>query len=188
MRTGLALLMNSYVDRAEEAYLAALEEPGKESILQQMYSDYARAGRLQEGIGLFSKLTSRFPNSHILPLNIGKAYFALGDEEKAEEYFRKSLGIRGSEEAYVLLYKVAMAWKEYPLAQVHMRKALALDRGKAYYHFLLARAMEAEGDLKGALAELREAVKLSPENQKYRLNLQRVGEKLLFERKQSKPE
>ena len=183
LRTGLALLMNGYVERAEEAYLAALEEPGRERALQQMYSDYARAGRLREGIDLFAGLASKYPDSHILQLNIGKAHLALRDEEKAEEYFRKSLGIRESEEAYVLLYKVAMAWKEYPLAQVHMRKALAFDRGKALYHFLLARAMEADGDLKGALAELREAVRLAPDSERYRLDMQRIGEKLLFEKK-----
>lgn len=183
LRTALALLMNGYVDRAGQSYVAALEEPGRERVLQRMYVDYAKAGRLREAIGLFAKLAGRFPDSHILPLNIGKAHLALGDEEKAEEQFRKSLGIRESEEALVLLYRVAMTWKEYPLAQVHIRKALAFNSGSAWYHFLLAQAMEAGGDLKGALKELREAVKLAPGNERYRLDLQRVGEKLLFEKR-----
>jgi O-antigen ligase/tetratricopeptide (TPR) repeat protein len=183
LRLGLVLLMNGYVDRAEESYLAALEEPGREHILRRMYSDYQKAGRLREGMEFFAKLAARFPYSHTLQLNIGKAHLALGNVEKAEGHFRKSLGIRESEEALVLRYKVAMTWKEYSLAQVHMKKALAFDRGKAEYHFLLARAMEADGDLKGALRELREAVKLSPGSERYRRDLQRVGEKLLFERK-----
>ncbi len=183
LKTGLAFLMNGYIDRAENAYIAALEEHGREQILQRLYTHYARAGRLREGIIFFTRLSGRFPFCHTLPLNIGKAYLALGDPEKAQEQFTKSLGIRESEEAFVLLYKVAMAWKEHPLAQMYIGKALAFDRGKAEYHFLLARAFEAGGDLKGALKELREAAKLSPENERYRRDLQRVGERFIFEKK-----
>jgi tetratricopeptide (TPR) repeat protein len=183
LKKGLALLMNGYVDRAEETYLAALEEPGRERILKHMYNDYLRAGRLRESVKLFTSLVKKFPECHTLPLNTGKALLALGEEDEAEEQFRKSLGIRGSEEAYVMLYRVAMKWKEYPLAQVHIRKALAINSGSAWYHYLLAGAMEAESDLKGALAELRAAVRLAPENERYRRDLQRVGERLLFEKK-----
>lgn len=183
LRLGLAYLMNDDLEQAREAYMRALRHNDKERVFKLLCGHFAMAGKQKEGIEFFEKLREQFPYSERLLLSIGRLHLALGDRGKAEKCFKESVDIRETEEAFLLLYHLTMSWKEYPLALSYIKKALALHGGNPQYHVLLARAMERDGDSRGAIRELEYAIKLSPDAEAYRLELQRLKDRFFFERK-----
>jgi tetratricopeptide (TPR) repeat protein len=182
LKLGRAYLMKGDVLRAKEAYLEALERANTDRMFRVLYEHFAEAKRLVEGISFFEGLLRQFPDFERLPLNIGRAYLALGDLKRAEKYLRQSLTIRDNEEAFCLLYEVAMRWREYSLAEFYIGKALAFNSGNPEYHCSLAQAMEGSGNLKSAVEELEQSVKLDPNTERYHRELERVEQRLLFKK------
>ncbi|MEN6561206.1 MAG: sulfatase-like hydrolase/transferase [Acidobacteriota bacterium] len=95
------------------------------------------AGRTDEGLGVFRKATALSPRSPAVWLNLGGAYFALGDYPAALENFEKSVGLDPG---------FALGWSN--IGQVHLMNLVAGN---------------AAGSADTALADFDKAIALAPE-------------------------
>jgi len=95
--------------------------------------------------------------SHLL-LPAGRVAESLAESMRAREIEPLDLGIN-THLGWHFLYS-----GDFDRAADHCRFAIEIDPGYFYSHFYLGMALEQQGDLAGALGEIEEAVRLSPES------------------------
>jgi tetratricopeptide (TPR) repeat protein len=178
-------LMTGNVQDAKRGYRKALKMTReRRRVFQAVRHNFTHAKQPHEGLSLLQSFKEAFPGDHFLDLEIAKAHLAAGEYDAAEQLFLDLSDLRPSEEIYLHLFNLAMRGRDFDLAEIHANYAIRLNRGKASYYAMLARAREANKDYKGAAQALKHALSIEPQNKSFKEQLDRVGERLLLQKKQ----
>lgn len=131
---------------------------------------YQLAANLYLGLTYFDK--ARRDAEAVIRLNprMSKAYVVLGmvadysgDEEHAEQQFRKALSIDPKDlQARLQLASVLYNQRRLDEARQQLNRALSQDAGSSTAHLLLGRVERAQGNLQAALQNLKSAAQESP--------------------------
>jgi len=174
-------LMTGKLSDARRGYLKAVKNSiNAGRLIKAIRDDYAKAGREAEGLELLEYLRKASPGNEILEFEIAKTQVSLGKYDEAEQMLLSLCSVRPFEEAYLLLYKIAMRRNEYGLAQIYIDRAIDMASSSAQYYVLLSAAKKADGDLKGAAEALKKAISLDPSNKSYLEELREINRRILF--------
>jgi Tfp pilus assembly protein PilF len=117
---GIAYLEKGMVPQAIHQFEKALYlDPKYVEIHNNLGTALLRDGRIKEAIAEFNKALEdpMYPTPHFVQYNLGQAYFALKEFDKAREYYMEALKLSP---AYSLAYHgLGLAWK----AMGHMEEA-----------------------------------------------------------------
>ncbi|MHC4436983.1 MAG: tetratricopeptide repeat protein [Planctomycetota bacterium] len=150
-------------------------DPNNTRCLERLASLYFTTNRAIKALECFEKIAGIDPNNPVSYLNIGQVATTLKMYEKAEQAFRKTVALAPDnpvgyrELARFYLRTETKPAQAYSLAQ----KAITLDK-KADTYFLLGWAADVNGDRTGAMKAMEQAIKLEPDNQKYRKIYERI--------------
>jgi Tfp pilus assembly protein PilF/TolB-like protein len=143
----------------------------------QLYSEGRRAARqgdFASAIGLFQRATVEDAEFALAHAALGDAYSITGLRDRALEYYRRALqtdrALSRRERAMISSY-YHTAREDYDRAAQELRTLIALDRDDLIAHHDLAHAYDAIGDRPGAIAELRECLRLAPSEHRLYGNL-----------------
>lgn len=149
---------------------ATRERAQTASMLLNLGVEQARAGNDAEAVLLYQRALLLEPNDPLAHFNLGLGLSRLERFEEAIASHERSLELDGSEETRQVLmhthlnHGVALAKAErFDEAISAYRKALALDGGYALGHYNLGLALMRKGDRAAALAALRRAHELQPD-------------------------
>ena len=120
------------------------------------------AGRLEPSLKLLKRAAELFPYNPLPYHNIGFIYGKLGDDEKAEAAYKKSLEL--SSEIGDSHYRLGLLYEkkqEFEKAREAYEKASEINPLEADYHLRLALALDHKGDLIKALEAYRAAAAYS---------------------------
>lgn len=115
-------------------------------------------GRFEPSLKLLKKASELFPYNPLPHHNIGFIYEKLGDDEKAESAYKKSLEL--SSEIGDSHYRLGLLYEkkqEFGKAEQAYEKASQINPLEADYHFRLALALDHKGDLLKAIEAYRAA-------------------------------
>jgi len=120
----------------------------------------------------FWQRVTRDPRDVEAALSLARFYRSEGNLRAAEQMLRLALGVRrgyaAAHDELAYLYATADGESRRPADAVeHAREAVHIEPGNARYHATLALALEASGDLDGALEAARAAAKLAPDDARY---------------------
>ena len=123
----------------------------------------AQGGSLDESLAIASGLTHTHPN--LAPAHRLRAK-TLADLHRPDEALAEyKLAERLAPNDWLTQYDMATllgAMGNTPDQVLHLRRLIALQPGKAQFHFQLGQALEHAGDRPGAITEWREAIRLEP--------------------------
>jgi len=147
-----------------------LERVQKFADATQNVEAYQLAANLYLGLTYFDKarrdaeavirLNPRMPQAYVV---LGIVDDFSGDEQQAEQQFRKALSIDPKNlQAQVQLASVLYNQRKLVEAREQLNRALALDPKSASAHYLLARVERAQGNLQAAVQQLKAAVQENP--------------------------
>jgi eukaryotic-like serine/threonine-protein kinase len=152
-----------------EASSVPLEQATTPSFVAlQLYSEgrrVARSGDFANAIGLFQRATLEDPDFALAFGALGDAYSVTGLRARAGESYRSALASSRStskREQSLLAAQYHTAREEYDLAARELRALTALDPDDLTARHALAFAYEAVGDRPAAIRELRETLRISP--------------------------
>ncbi len=131
---------------------------------------YQLAANLYLGLTYFDKarsdaeavirLNPRMPQAYVV---LGMVEDYSGDEEHAEQQFRKALTIDPNDlQARLQLASVLYNQRKLAEAREQLTRALALDPKSASAHYLLARVERTQGNLQAAVEQLKTAAQENP--------------------------
>jgi len=172
----------TYLD-AGELYRARKDFGTTEDLLKRAVEIDPNDIRCFEGLGLLYSMTERYPEAlrqferirEIEPsnlrsyLNIGTILFMLNRYDAAERVYRDAIAIAPEQSTvYLQLAGLYLRTRTKPGdARKLAQKAVSLQ-GTARGYFMLSWACDVTGDQEGALKAIEQAVRLEPENLKYR--------------------
>jgi tetratricopeptide (TPR) repeat protein len=133
---------------------------------------YAAAGKLAEATLEYRNAVQADPRDGDLRLRLADLYAKINqDRQAAEEYIRAAdlLGERG--DVQIRAGGILLLLGRFDDAKVRAEKALTLDAANVDAQILLANALAGLKDLKAAVDELEEAIKLAPDRSSTYTNL-----------------
>jgi len=150
-------------------------DPNNTRCLERLASLYYTSDRVAKALGCFEKMARVDPNNTIFYLNIGQIATKLRMFEKAEQAFRKTIALAPNDPAgYRELARFHLRTNtNLALAYSLAQKAITLGKNAETY-FLLGWAADVNGNRAGALQAMEQAIKLEPNNQKYRKIYERI--------------
>jgi hypothetical protein len=108
-------------------------------------------------------------------MHLGAYYFDKGDLDTAEKNYLKALDvIPNSAFALHRLGLIALKRKQFPEAELYSYRAVQAKPTHPSLHVVYGAMLEGRHDLDGAIAEYREALRLDPNHDRARRNLQRA--------------
>lgn len=128
-----------------------------------------------EGVRVFEQLASEQPGNSLNHLSLGRLHGQLDHFEAAERSFQRvqELAPKWAEGYRALAEHYLRTNRKMDQAQVLARKVLALEPSGAHY-YLLAVACLKNSDHPGAVAAVKQALVLSPDEKKYQQFLQQI--------------
>jgi len=171
---GPLLLVETVLDRRLEPTVAAgrgVESPPtlrqriRRSVLTNRVIALERSGRSEEAVAALEALISATPDENRAYLRLAEILTELGREEESLNWLEKA-PVQDAEvvvrmyNATVPLYNAG----RFELAAEVMRRAIAIAPEVAQPHRMLGQALIGTGDLAGAEAELREFLRLDPDD------------------------
>jgi len=136
-------------------------------------------GRQNQALKSFQNSVSLDPNNPLPRINIGKLYAQMNQMERAEAALQKAVA-RFPTSALVhteLAHLYLRSQTHYNEALALLRKAVVLD-ASANNYFLLTWAYDVNGDPRAAVNAIQKAMKLEPQNRRYRSTYERIRSKL----------
>ncbi len=174
----MVYLASGQLDRAIEAFKKAVEANPKDPYLRARYGallavkgdDRAAQQALEEAVLLD-------PENSLAWNYLGQVRLKLGDLAGAIAALKKAVEQKpiAYPEAYFYLGRAYLKQGDAKTARFYFTKAVVLAAKNADYHYWLGKANEALGDLAGARAQYREALRLDPKHPGAKEALARVG-------------
>lgn len=131
-----------------------------------------RSAHFQQALSYYADALSLSPNNAQLYDEWGQTYFALGEYEKAEEKYNRSLAIdRQYLQTYLLLGELYMRQKAWDKALSIYQQALETNPKSADLYSALGYVYTQQGNLEAALQAYEQAVELRPKSYNDRKNL-----------------
>lgn len=155
---------------AEELLNKAYElEPDNPRCLERLAFLYYTTNRPVKALEYFEKVAQVDPNNPFSHINIGQVAARLKMFEKAERAFKKSIELAPNQAGgYRELARLYLRNnRNLPETKKLAQKALSLTKTAANY-FLFGWASDVNGDRIRAMEAMEQAIKLEPQNQKYR--------------------
>ena len=144
-------------------------DPASARNWEKLATHHYQLNRFQTSLTHFQKARELDPNNPLYYFNIGMLYGGIGQPDRAEASLKQAVarfpqyGLAYAELARFYLGRRTNLGQARALAE----KAVALAPNATHY-FILARACEAEGDLKSAAAAAKQALTLQPDNRRYK--------------------
>ena len=164
---------------AERLFKRAVElDPHRPTTLGDLASLYMMSNRPVEALEAYRRAKAMKPNDPICHLNLGVLHAQLGQTAEAEKAFRQviSLAPRWSDGHRELARLYLRAGINLPTAKELAQEAVDLAP-LAENYFVLSWALDRNGDPAGALAAMKRAVELEPENETYRRMYERITQR-----------
>ena len=176
---GLVFQQRGQVDNAAAEFELALSlDPSSVEAHADLGTARMRQGRVDDAVREYAEAVKMMPELADLRVNFGLALERANRPADAEAQYREAIRLRpeDSKTLYRLANSLSSTGKN-PEAVTYYRRALALEPGAqaAAIHNDLGVALATSGDLKGAIAEFREALRLDPDLQDAKDNLRRAG-------------
>ena len=142
------------------AQVSALNQGGlgRAQAAEQLMND----GRPREAAVQLEAAVATDPNDETAHANLVAAYWELHDYPKAEQHYRVAARLNPSTRAHYVYGLVLYDQKRYAEAVATFHKAVELNPRDNGANTQLGRAMEAQGDLKGAARQYRAALESDP--------------------------
>lgn len=182
VRLGVLYTQAGSVDAAIKQFdeVLTMERDNQEALLYAgiAYLNLEKNGKIQYETALkyFNKEIRYYKNTAMAGANPsleqayyygGIAYWKLKQNDKALDYFGKSLAIKAaSSDTYLIMGRIYLEKKDYDMAKQAFEGALNLDPNYADALYGLGLAYEAKGDKSKALDNFKSAVKANPTFQK----------------------
>lgn len=116
------------------------------------------------------------PDNPELNFALGNLHLAQGDPAAAQHFYIKTLTLdRRHKGALTNLGVLALEQNNFDSAEMYFRQVLSYSTDNAKAHFLLARALLAKGDRKGAATEIERALALHPDQSEFSELRKQVG-------------
>ncbi len=133
-------------------------------------NNYARLltdrGLYGQAIPIYEQVLSRNPDSGTAHYNLGYTYYRLGEFAKARLHLERAVQIDPLDGfAYVHIGLVELLQNHVNDAEVAIRHGIKLAPGRPGCHLALSFVLERKGDLSGAIAEMKNELQYSPDNQ-----------------------
>ncbi len=158
------------LQRAEELLKRAQTlDPNNITCLESLASLYQMSNRITEALKQFDKIRKLQPKNSFCYLNIGILNTQLKRFDDAKKAFQKVIELAPKKSSgYCYLARLYLRSNIKLLeARRLAEKAIELE-ATADNYFVLSWACEVNGDMTSALAAIEKAIKLEPENSKYR--------------------
>jgi TonB family protein len=164
---GMTLLQLRRPQEAIEAFNQAVELKGKENVPDihcGLSSAYLMLSRFEETLQALKKGIEAQPNDACLQTNLGIAQANMGKFAEAEQGFRKAVELQPTPEVYFNLIRVLMEQKKVAETEQVMRQALKRLPDNVQLHLYFGSILGQLGKQADADAELKEALRLDPNN------------------------
>jgi len=137
---------------------------------------YKALGETQKAIQAWQKSIDLQPTLAIAHIELGNAYFEMGDFEAAEREWQQVLAEKGIDITthLVNLGTLHFQSKQYDKAIQTWQKAIDLKADDSLIHYNIALAYYQQGEYMAAARELKESVRLQPDNPSAHQLLQRI--------------
>lgn len=147
---------------------AAELDPDQPAARSALEGYYVQAKSLAEGVSVFEKLTAQQPNSRWNHYFLGRLHARLEQVDAAEKEYRKvvELAPNWAEGHRALADLLLRADRHLPEARTLAARAVQLEPSGFHYQ-LLAGACVKNGDRAGAVAAIRKAIELEPNEPRY---------------------
>jgi len=158
------------LQRAEELLKRAQTlDPNNTICLERLASLYQMSDRIPEALNQFKKIRKLKPKDSFCYLNIGILNTRLKRFDDAEKAFQKVIELAPKKSSgYCYLARLYLRSNvKLTEARGLVEKAVELE-ATADNYFVLSWACEVNGDIASALAAIEKAIKLEPENPKYK--------------------
>lgn len=144
-------------------------DPNSIKCLEELGLLYSMTGRYPEALRQFERIREIEPSNLRSYLNIGTIQFMLKRYDEAESVYRSAIAIAPEQSTvYLQLAGLYLRTQTKPTeARRLAQKAVSL-KASARGYFMLSWACDVTGDQNGALKAIEQAVRLEPENLKYR--------------------
>lgn len=122
-------------------------------------------GQFREAIPLYEQVLRRDPNFEQAHYNLGYTFYRFGQFSEAKNELQRAVALNPNDSfAWVHLGLIALREHDFVSAESSIRRAIAIEPFHPGFHAALSYVLEAKGDLAGALAEMREELKYTPNN------------------------
>jgi len=127
-------------------------------------NDLAQQGRLGESRDIYEELVAKAPQSYFAAVNLGITERLLGDYPKAVTAFKRALDLK-ADDSFALTNLGGAQFRQGAIADSidTLRKAVAADSQSYLAHYLLAMALNQNGDAEAARKEVGVALDLKPD-------------------------
>jgi tetratricopeptide (TPR) repeat protein len=151
---------------AEAAFRQALAlEAGNGQIELSLGGTLFLAGRFEEAVALLQSAVTHQPTLMRAHYALAQSYRALGDAVQAQAAFARVAALAQPGDPPSLELAVALAATGQPTAAAEIYRALLAEQESPELHAYLADLYESTGQTAAAVAELRAALALDPQNQ-----------------------
>jgi putative PEP-CTERM system TPR-repeat lipoprotein len=132
---------------------------------------YAAQGKIAEAIIEYRNALDQEATTGDVRIKLAEAYLRHGEPAQAAEEYIRAADLMPDPAVQIKAGRVLLLGRRFDDARVRAQKALANDPNNVDALILLANALAGLKDLHGAIAQLEEAIKLSPERSQTYTNL-----------------
>ena len=133
-------------------------------------------GQLRDAIPLYEQVLRRDPDFEQAHYNLGYTYYRLDRFAEAQRQLRRAVALNPLDSfAYIHLGLIALREHDLAAAESSIGHAIQIDPLRPGFHLALSFVLEAKGDTAGALAEMHEELKYTPNNDALRAREQALA-------------
>jgi tetratricopeptide (TPR) repeat protein len=168
--------LHGEADKATELFYRAAFLDGDAPVYRvSLEAIYAQRNALKEGVAAFDRLTSAQPGNPLNYYFLGRLHERLDHFDATERAYRQVQHLQPDwAEGYRALAELYLrANRNLPAAAALARRTVELDPSGAHY-YLLAAASSRNNDRAGALEAIEQALRLSPDEDRYRSLLEQL--------------
>jgi tetratricopeptide (TPR) repeat protein len=170
IRSGADLYLSAgKFDTAERLLQRGLElDPNNIGCLERLALVYQSQKRNADALALFLKVRDIQPGNPICFLNLGSVYSQLRRFEEAQAAYQKVIELMPKEsKGYSELARLYLRAGRNPSAALGLAQVAVDLEGSAENYWLLSWAQDTNGNRGAAIGAIEQAVRLSPDNEKY---------------------
>ena len=124
--------------------------------------DYAAKGKIAEAIIEYQNALEHEPKAGEVRIKLAEAYVRHGEATRAAEEYIRAADVVSDAAVQIKAGTLLLLGRRFDDARVRAEKALSIDPKNVEAQILLANALAGLKDLNGAVAQIEEAIKLSP--------------------------